>query len=171
MKMLTELSASLVLSLSMTTSPTPSSMDLKASIGAWVENNSHTITPRAKVTWKHGNAKMAGYIGLWLGDLVSTEMIVGKPYRDTGLVMAEGNPLPFMNHKLGRALIIPGFGLGCAFVDRQLSIHGHSRWARAWRIVTWLIEVTSTLANLKITPWDWSIVGVMSHAGVSRLNN
>jgi hypothetical protein len=169
MKMLTELSASLVLSLSMT-NPTPSSMDLKASIGAWVENNSHTITPRAKVTWKHGNAKLAGYIGLWLGDLVSTEMSVGKPYASWApdVIMQEGNPIPFMNHRLGRMVIIPGFGLGCAFVDRQLSIHGHVRWARAWRIVTWLIEVTSTLANLKITPWDWSIVGVMSHAGMSR---
>jgi hypothetical protein len=145
------------------------SVGIRVSIGAWVDTHSRTIeapTPRPRIRWAHGRAKMAGYVGLWLGDLISTEMLVGKPYPGGG-VYAEGNPLPFMNHKLGRALIIPGFGLGCAFVDRQLSIHGHVKWARAWRIVTYLIE--STLANLRVTPWDWSIVGVMKHAGVSRL--
>jgi hypothetical protein len=159
MKMLTELSASLVLSLSMT-NPTPSSIDLKASIGSWVENNSHTITPRAKVTWKHNHTRTAVYVGLWIGDLISTEWAVRTPMAD-GTMMHEGNPFPGMGSTLGRAVLLPAFGFAASRVDRYLSVRGHVRWARAWRWACWLNEILQTLANFRVTPLWASPMGLL----------
>lgn len=138
------------------------SVSVRVSIGAWMDEHARTIeapTVRPRIRWEHARTKTAIYVGLFIGDLASTEWSVRTPAAD-GTVYHEGNPLPGMGTTTGRAILLPAMGLGVAQVDRLLSIHGHIRWARAWRWAWWVGEALQILANLRITPY-WATPGTI----------
>jgi hypothetical protein len=160
-----------ILAIAMTTLATDNAPDVRASIrlsiGAWVDERSHTIeTPvEPRYVSQHKGRRTAIYIGLWIGDLVSTEWAIRTPMAD-GTVFHEGNPFPGMQHVVGRAVLLPAFGLAAAQVDRYLIGRGHARWARAWRWVCWLNEALQTLANFRVTPAWASPMGLLPRAAL-----
>lgn len=79
------------------------------------------------------------YAGTAGGDLVSTEWSVRRGWR-------EMDPLPGMQHTLGRcawSVVMVGTLL---VIDRALTRHHHHRWVHALRIVMGASE-TATIAN------------------------
>jgi hypothetical protein len=161
----------MILLATLATAPQPDaemSVGIKLSIGAWVDKHSRASeapTPRQRIRWAHGRMRTAVYVGLWLGDLVSTEWAVRTPMAD-GTMMHEGNPFPGMQYALGRAILLPAFGLAAARVDHYLSVHGHTRWARAWRWACWLNEILQTLANFRVTPLWASPMGLLPRSAL-----
>lgn len=79
------------------------------------------------------------YAGTAAGDLVSTDWSVRRGWREL-------DPLPGMQHTVGRCawgVVTVG---GLLLLDRALTRHHHHRWARAIRIVVGAGE-TATIAN------------------------
>jgi hypothetical protein len=140
---------------------------IAASTRAWIEEPPAPGRAGARLEWRHGPRHTTIYVGFWVADLVSTEWAIATPRAD-GTAYHEGNPIPGMNHALGRAMLLPALGLAAAQVDRHLSQRGHFRWARAWRWACWLGEALQALANFRLIPERMTPMGALPRSWLRK---
>jgi len=141
------------------TAPQPDAeltVSLKLSIGSWVDEHAEEnavagetpIAPakgRAK-SWGDGRGKIFVYFALGGLDASSTDWSIARGYH-------EANPLPGMNTKTGRMIILPAIGMGCAWVDRYLTFHVSVKAGRIWRWSWWIGSAMQILANFHVLPY------------------
>jgi len=129
---------------------------LHASIERAVQAELQQPRVEVRIEWHQGRAKTAVHVGVMTLDLLTTEWRLAK-----NPDWHEQNPLPGMNHRLGRIAWLPAQGIMLAYVDRQLSVHGRVRWARAWRIAWWVGEIIQSLCNVGALPPTWTPATVL----------